>query len=62
MTTTTRYSASDHALTNCKGQLENIIELYNLRDVDEFMSGEIHEEMNQELRLKEQDIKLKDLN
>ena len=30
MTTTTRYSASDHALTNCKGQLENIIELYKL--------------------------------
>ena len=30
--------------------------------LDEFLSGEIHEEMNQELRLKEQDIKLKDLN
>jgi len=35
MTTTTRYSASDHALTNCKGQLENIIELYKLRDIDD---------------------------
>ena len=33
-----------------------------LHKLDEFMSGEIHEEMNQELRLKEQDIKLKDLN
>ena len=30
MTTTTRYSASDHALTNCKSQLESIIELYKL--------------------------------
>jgi len=30
MTTTTRYSASDHALANCKGQLENIVELYKL--------------------------------
>ena len=37
MTTTTK---QNHALTNCKGQLENIIELYELRDVDEFMSGE----------------------
>ena len=33
-----------------------------LHKLDEFLSGEIHEEMNQELRLKEQDIKLKDLN
>ena len=38
MTTTT--TKPNHALTNCKGQLENIIDLYNLRDVDEFMSGE----------------------
>ena len=30
-----------------------------LHKLDEFLSGEIHEEMNQELRLKEQDIKLK---
>ena len=37
MTTATK---PNHALTNCKGQLENIIDLYNLRDVDEFMSGE----------------------
>ena len=28
----------------------------------EFLSGEIHEEMNQELRLKDQDLKLKNLN
>ncbi len=33
-----------------------------LHKLDEFLSGEIHEEMNQELRLKDQDIKLKDLN
>jgi len=33
-----------------------------LHKLDEFLSGEIHEEMNQELRLKEQDIKLKNLN
>ena len=33
-----------------------------LHKLEEFLSGEIHEEMNQELRLKEQDIKLKDLN
>ncbi len=33
-----------------------------LHKLDEFLSGEIHEEMNEELRLKEQDIKLKDLN
>ena len=33
-----------------------------LHKLDEFLSGEIHEEMNQELRLKEQDIKLKSLN
>ena len=39
-TTTTTPTKQNHALTNCKGQLENIIELYNLRDVDEFMSGE----------------------
>ena len=32
-----------------------------LHKLDEFLSGEIHEEMNQELRLKEQDIKLKNL-
>tara|TARA_B100001559_G_C16499192_1_gene622448 strand:+ start:2333 stop:3406 length:1074 start_codon:yes stop_codon:yes gene_type:complete len=33
-----------------------------LHKLDEFLSGEIHEEMNQELRLQEQDIKLKNLN
>ncbi len=33
-----------------------------LHKLDEFLSGEIHEEMNDELRLKEQDIKLKNLN
>ena len=33
-----------------------------LHKLDEFLSGEIHEEMNEELRLKEQDIKLKNLN
>ena len=33
-----------------------------LHKLNEFLSGEIHEEMNQELRLKEQDIKLKNLN
>ena len=32
-----------------------------LHKLDEFLSGEIHEEMNQELRLKEQDMKLKNL-
>ena len=32
-----------------------------LHKLEEFLSGEIHEEMNQELRLKEQDIKLKNL-
>ena len=37
---TTTPTKPNHALTNCKGQLENIIELYNLRDVDMFMSGE----------------------
>tara|TARA_B100001113_G_scaffold348580_1_gene342641 strand:+ start:107 stop:1180 length:1074 start_codon:yes stop_codon:yes gene_type:complete len=33
-----------------------------LHKLDEFLTGEIHEEMNEELRLKEQDIKLKNLN
>ena len=33
-----------------------------LHKLDEFLTGEIHEEMNHELRLKEQDIKLKNLN
>ena len=33
-----------------------------LHKLDEFLNGEIHEEMNQELRLKEQDIKLQNLN
>ena len=33
-----------------------------LHKLDEFLKGEIHEEMNEELRLKEQDLKLKNLN
>ena len=33
-----------------------------LHKLAEFLSGEIHEEMNQELRLKDQDLKLKSLN
>ena len=33
-----------------------------LHKLDEFLSGEIHEEMNQELRLKEQSLKLENLN
>ncbi len=33
-----------------------------LHKLNEFLSGEIHEEMNQELRLREQDMKLENLN
>ena len=33
-----------------------------LHKLDEFLSGDIHEEMNQELRLKEQNFKLENLN
>ena len=33
-----------------------------MHKLDEFLSGEIHEEMNQELRLKEQNLKLENLN
>ena len=33
-----------------------------LHKLEEFLSGEIHEEMRQALRLKEQDLKLKELN
>jgi len=33
-----------------------------LHKLEEFLSGEIHEEMNEALRLKEQDLKLKELN
>ena len=33
-----------------------------LHKLDEFLSGEIHEEMNQELRLREQSLKLENLN
>ena len=33
-----------------------------LHKLDEFLTGEIHEEMNHELRLREQDMKLKNLN
>ena len=32
-----------------------------LHKLDEFLDGEIHEEMNEELRLKEQDLKLQNL-
>jgi peptide chain release factor 1 len=32
-----------------------------LHKLEEFLSGEIHEEMNESLRLKEQDLKLKNL-
>ena len=32
-----------------------------LHKLDEFLSGEIHEEMNEGLRLKEQDLKLQSL-
>ena len=32
-----------------------------LHKLDEFLNGEIHEEMNEGLRLKEQDLKLKNL-
>ena len=32
-----------------------------LHKLDEFLSGEVHEEMNQELRLKEQNLKLENL-
>ena len=33
-----------------------------LHKLDEFLSGEIHEEMNQQLRLKDQSLKLEGLN
>ena len=33
-----------------------------LHKLEEFLSGEIHEEMNEQLRLKDQDLKLKELN
>ncbi len=33
-----------------------------LHKLEEFLTGEIHEEMNHELRLREQDVKLKNLN
>ena len=33
-----------------------------LHKLDEFLSGEIHDEMNQQLRLKEQNLKLENLN
>jgi peptide chain release factor 1 len=33
-----------------------------LHKLDEFLSGEIHEEMNQELRMREQNLKLENLN
>jgi len=35
----------NHALTNCKGQLENIIELYELRDVCETAQYELYEKL-----------------
>ena len=33
-----------------------------LHKLDEFLSGEIHEEINHQLRLKEQNLKLEDMN
>jgi hypothetical protein len=33
-----------------------------LHKLEEFLNGEIHEEMNQELRLKDQSLKLENLN
>ena len=35
---------------------------FTIHKLSELLSGEIHQEMNQELRLKEQDLKLKELN
>ena len=35
---------------------------FTLHKLSEFLNGEIHEEMNETLRLKEQDQKLKELN
>jgi len=35
---------------------------FTLHKLEEFLSGEIHQEMNDQLRLKEQDLKLKELN
>ena len=34
----------------------------SLHKLEEFLNGEIHEEMNQELRLKDQSLKLENLN
>ena len=34
---------------------------FTLHKLDEFLSGEIHQEMNENLRLKDQDLKLKNL-
>ena len=33
-----------------------------LHKLDEFLNGEIHDEINEALRMKEQDLNLKDLN
>ena len=35
---------------------------FTLHKLDEFLNGDIHEEMNQQLRLKEQNMKLENLN
>ena len=35
---------------------------FTLHKLNEFLNGEIHEEMNENLRLKDQDLKLKALN
>ena len=43
--TTTTPTKPNHALTNCKGQLENIIELYELRDVCETAQHELYEKL-----------------
>ena len=55
MTTTTRYSASDHALANCKGQLENIIDLYKRFNFDE-TDDQAREEVEELARDKALDV------
>ena len=45
-----------------KLMIQNHFENLTLHKLDDFLSGEAHEEMNQELRLKEQNLKLSSLN
>ena len=42
-------------------QINESIKKELLDKLEEFLTGEIHEEMNQELRLKEQNLKLENL-